>query len=76
MKAIEIERWMVREISRALGTKHEEIDVDAPFADHGLDSVAALQMTGELETMLKRPLEATLVFEYPTIATLARYLES
>jgi polyketide synthase PksM len=72
----EIQSEMVARIGKALGLPPHEIDVDAAFVDHGLDSVAALQMVGELETVLGRPLEATLMFEYPSIATLSRHLAS
>ena len=67
---------MVARIAEALKVSEQEIDVRAPFAEHGLDSVSALQLTGALEEMLKRPLAATLVFEYPTIEMLARHLAS
>jgi acyl carrier protein len=72
--AEQIQSWMIDRIAAAVGVSPAEIDVDAPFVDHGLDSVAALQLTGELETMVGRALDATLIFEYPTIATLARHL--
>jgi acyl carrier protein len=72
--AEQLQAWMVERIAAAVGLDAADIDVDAPFIDHGLDSVAALQLTGELETFLGRPLDATLVFEYPTIATLCRHL--
>jgi acyl carrier protein len=70
----DIESWMVTKLADALKVPREEIDIDAAFTDFGLDSVAGLQLTGELETMVGRPLEATLLYEYPTIATLSRYL--
>jgi len=69
-----IEGWMSARIATVLGVGPDEVDVDAPFVEHGLDSVAALQLTGELESVLGRPLDATLMFEYPTIAALSRHL--
>jgi 8-amino-7-oxononanoate synthase len=74
MNAEQLRGWMVERISTALAVPPEEIDVNAPFADHGLDSVAALQLTGALEIVLNRSLSATVVFDYPTIETLARHL--
>jgi acyl carrier protein len=74
MNAGQIRDWMVARIASALGVSPSEIDVNAPFTDHGLDSIAALQLTGALEEELQRPLSATLVFDHPTIATLARHL--
>jgi acyl carrier protein len=70
----EIERWMVQKIAGALGVHPDTIDVQAPFAEHGLDSVASLQMTGELQEKLGRELDATLFWEYPSIASLSAFL--
>ena len=75
-KAEDFEQWFVGRVSGALSVPAAEIDVDAPFLEHGLDSVATLQMTGELEQLTGTPLPATLLFEYPTIAALSRYLSS
>ena len=69
-----LEQWFVTRISDALSVAPEEVDIDAPLSDHGLDSLSALTMTGELETMLGRKLPATLFWEYPTIARLSKRL--
>lgn len=74
MNVEQLRGWMVARIASALQVPAAEIDVNAPFSDHGLDSVAALQLTGALEVALNRSLSATLVFDYPTIETLARHL--
>jgi 8-amino-7-oxononanoate synthase len=76
MTADQIQSWMVTRIAEALSVRPDEIDVRAPFTDHGLDSVAALQLTGALEDVVGQPLSATLIFEYPTIETLAAHLGS
>jgi acyl carrier protein len=74
MNTDEIRSWIVDRIAEALDIAPEDIDVNARFTDHGLDSVSALQLTGALEQRLGRSLSATVVFEYPTIETLARHL--
>jgi acyl carrier protein len=70
----QIETWMVQKIASALGVHPDTIDVQAPFTEHGLDSVASLQITGELQEELGRELEATLFWEYPSIASLSAFL--
>jgi len=70
----EIEAWMVARLAEGLKVAREEIDLHTPFSDFGLDSVAGLQLTGDLEGVVGRALEPTLLYEYPTIATLARHL--
>lgn len=69
-----LEHWFVTRIADALSVAPEEVDIDAPLSDHGLDSLSALTMTGELETMLGRKLSATLFWEYPSIARLSKHL--
>jgi acyl carrier protein len=74
LTAQDLEQWFVTRIADALKIGSEEVDVDAPLSDHGLDSLSALTMTGELEKMLGRRLPATLFWEYPTIARLSKHL--
>lgn len=74
LTAEHLEQWFVTRISDALSVAPDEVDIDAPLSDHGLDSLSALTMTGELETMLDRKLPATLFWEYPTIARLSKHL--
>jgi 8-amino-7-oxononanoate synthase len=76
VSAEQLRGWMVARLAAALQIPPEAIDVDAPFVEHGLDSIAALQLTGALEEVLNRSLSATLIFDYPTIETLARHLAS
>nr|WP_298163868.1 type I polyketide synthase [uncultured Pseudomonas sp.] len=47
---------------------------DQPFQSMGLDSKQAVSIVGELEDLYGRSLNATLLFDYPSIAALAAYL--
>lgn len=49
-------------------------DPGARFFEMGLDSVAGVALVAELEAALDLPLEATLLYENPTIAALADHL--
>jgi acyl carrier protein len=72
--AADVERWLARLVGELVGVPAETIDVGARFDRYGLDSAAAISVTVELEKYLGRELEPTLVYEYPTIAKLARHL--
>jgi amino acid adenylation domain-containing protein len=63
-------------LSVELRLPESAIDPTRPFASFGLGSLQAVGLAGELETWLARPLPATLVYEYPTIAELARFLST
>lgn len=52
----------------------QQVDPDRPLAELGLGSRDTMAITGELEELLDRSLPATLVYEHPTIAALARAL--
>jgi acyl carrier protein len=65
-----IASWLIRnaEINAA------EIKRDREFADFGLDSLLAVELSGRLEKLLGRRLSPSLAWEFPTIAELAEHL--
>jgi acyl carrier protein len=50
-------------------------DRDLSFADLGMDSLRAVELTHHLEQELALELDETILWSYPTIAKLAAYLE-
>ncbi|GAB4152428.1 MAG: hypothetical protein Fur0021_17200 [Candidatus Promineifilaceae bacterium] len=66
--------WLVQRLAQQLKIDAQQILVDRPLAEYGLDSVAAVGLAGELENWLGRKLPPTLLYEYPTIKALAEYL--
>ena len=69
-----IQAWLVSKLSERLGIESHEIDIREPFASYGLGSTEAVSLAGELAEWLGRKLSPALVYEYPTIETLARHL--
>ncbi|MGP1384402.1 MAG: acyl carrier protein [Thainema sp.] len=69
-----IELWMIERLANLFQTDINNIDPEVPFDDYGLDSAAAVGLTGELEEWLQRSVSPTLLYDYPTIAGLADYL--
>lgn len=72
--AREIQEWMVSYLANLLEINPNEIDITVSFDRYGLDSSAAVGMTGDLEDWLGFEVDPTLVYDYPTIETLAQYL--
>lgn len=70
----EIQAWIVSYIAELLEVDLDEIDVTIPFDRYGLDSLAAVGMSGDLEVWLECELDATLLYDYPTIEALAQHL--
>ncbi len=69
-----IRDWCVKYLARTLGLPEGEIDPGTNFARLGLDSANSVYLIVELEEWLGIELTPDLIFEFPTIAELARYL--
>jgi malonyl CoA-acyl carrier protein transacylase len=61
-------------MSELMGVAPEEIDAQLPFENYGLSSREAITISGELEEWLGRSLSPTLIYEYPNITALAKFL--
>lgn len=72
--ATEIQAWIVSYLAQLLEVDSDEIDTATPFDRYGLDSSAAIGMTGDLEDWLNLELDPTLVYDYPTIEALSQHL--
>ncbi|GCF10239.1 hypothetical protein KDI_38030 [Dictyobacter arantiisoli] len=69
-----IVNWIRMQIAQRTHLDPRDIDPSAPFVNYGLDSVAAVSLSGDLEQWLQRSLSPTLIYDYPSIDTLAHYL--
>ncbi len=75
-----VESWIISQLAQRLRTAPAAIDLDKPFADYGLDSVAAVELVHALRTWLQSngrdsTIEVTDLWDFPTIAALTRHLE-
>jgi acyl carrier protein len=73
---VEIQAWIVSYLAELLEVNPEEIDVTKPFERYGLDSSAAVGMTGDLEDWLGIEIDPTLLYDYPTVEALVHHLIS
>jgi len=58
-----IENWLVSHIAEMLDINPDKLDSDTPFDDYGLDSVAAVGLTGDLADWLGYEVDATLLYD-------------
>lgn len=70
----EICDWCAAYLKRIVTDPSTVVAPDATFAQMGLDSATSAYFIVELEEWLGVELEPELVFEYPTIADLARHI--
>jgi len=69
-----IQAWLVAQFAERLEIEPDDIDVQEPFDNYGLDSTETMLLLGKLEKWLGRNFSPTLIFNYPTIADLAQRL--
>lgn len=71
---VEIQAWIVSYLAQILEISQDEVNVTIPFDRYGLDSSVAIGLTGDLEDWLGRKLDPTLLYDYPTVESLAQHL--
>jgi len=69
-----VQRWCINYLAKSLNVPGKLIDPNAKFARLGVDSASSIFFLMDLEEWLAIELPANLVFEYPTVAQLARYI--
>ncbi len=69
-----VEDAVTRALSSVLKMDEDDIAVETPFADYGLDSLTAVEVVRRLTHSLALDLDVTEVFDHPTVAALARHL--
>jgi acyl-CoA synthetase (AMP-forming)/AMP-acid ligase II/acyl carrier protein len=72
----EIATWLIDWTARKLRVSSTSIDPVKPFADYGLDSMAAVELAERLERWLGSscPIDSTIVWTCPTIESLSAHL--
>jgi acyl carrier protein len=69
-----IEAWMLEWLVGRLGLDAADVARDRPFAELGVDSLTAVELSHELEQQFGVPLPPIVAWNYPTPAALSRYL--
>lgn len=70
----QLRTWLRQWVIKITGLPAEEITDDKPMQSFGLSSRDVVILSGELERLMDTQLDATIAYEYPTIAALAKRL--
>ncbi len=62
-------------VANNLSSANVNIEVDEPLHELGIDSLTAVEIRRSLETAFGSKFPATLIFDYPTILGIAKYIE-
>ena len=74
LNAQEIENWIKQWLTERLKITINSVDSNISFADYGIDSVLAMELTQDLEDWLKFSLDYTILWNFPTIQSLSEHL--
>lgn len=69
-----IENLIKNTLAKKLNIDANSIKPQASFVSYGIDSVMAVELIQDLEDCLNQPLEATLLWNFPTVESLAQHL--
>jgi phthiocerol/phenolphthiocerol synthesis type-I polyketide synthase A len=72
LSTLEVELRVI--LACELGMADDDLELDRPFADMGLNSVMAMSVRRAAEQLIGIELSATMLWNHPTIAALAAYL--
>jgi phthiocerol/phenolphthiocerol synthesis type-I polyketide synthase B len=70
----ELQTRMRAILARELGMAAPAVDMDRPFPELGLDSMMAMTVLREVKRLLGIDLSASMLWDHPTISSLAAYL--
>jgi acyl carrier protein len=71
-----IQQWLVNRIAGIAQIQADEVEVDRPFADFGLDSIQLFEISGDLQKFMGQDISEIVAWDFPTIAKLSRHLSS
>ncbi|NOZ52779.1 MAG: SDR family NAD(P)-dependent oxidoreductase [Gammaproteobacteria bacterium] len=63
-------------LANALYMELDDVDIDTQFTEMGLDSIVGFEWINELKGKFLFDINATIVYDYPTIREFSHYLES
>lgn len=70
----EIRAWLIGYLSQKLHQPAGHLQTKQAFETLGLDSASLVEMAAQLEEFIGRPLDPTIVFDYPNVEQLSAYL--
>src|SRR4051794_34089093 len=71
-----IREWLVSRIAATARIQPEQVELDRPFAEFGMDSMQLFELSGDLQKFLGFKISEIIAWDYPTIEKLAQYLSS
>jgi len=74
LESPEVLNWLTLKFADWLEVSPDELDPQQPIASYGLDSISAVTLSVQLEEELGVELETAVLWERPTLESLAEHL--
>jgi thioesterase domain-containing protein/acyl carrier protein len=74
VSAAALRGWLVNRIAELICRPAEEVDPNAPLDGFGLHSLSAVTLISELSEWCEKPLESSLLIQFPTIESIVSHL--
>ena len=71
-----IETWLAEWLVVRAGVAPDDVELDKPFADYGLDSMTAVELSGEIEDWSGVELTPIVAWNHPTVAKMSSFIAS
>ena len=69
-----VERWISQWLVVRAGVPPEEVELEKPFAEYGLDSMTAVELSGELADWSGIELTPVVAWNYPTVGRISAFI--
>lgn len=69
-----VEGWLSEWLIVRAGVAPEDVDFEKPFSEYGLDSMTAVELSGELEDWSGVELTPVIAMTYPSVAEMGGYI--
>jgi acyl carrier protein len=66
-----VQEWLQQYVGELLEIGPDDVDLDKPFDRYGLDSSAAVGMTGDLSAWIGADVDAAAAYDHPSIRQLS-----
>jgi len=70
----ELVDWLTVKVAAYVNVPPDEIGIDTPLADCGIDSISGLALCVDLQCEMGFDIDTTIVWDYATIDAMAEYL--
>ncbi|MES2731615.1 MAG: aminotransferase class III-fold pyridoxal phosphate-dependent enzyme, partial [Bacteroidota bacterium] len=74
IRSASIRQWIGNWLKGRFNLSAEDLSTERNFAGYGMTSFQAVALATDLESFLQTPIDTTVVFNYPTVQTLANHL--